>query len=58
MPEKNLKSKEKFGGKRFALIGAAGYIAPKHMRAIKDIGGRISKKQNYSTITKANESDR
>ncbi len=25
-------------GKRFALIGAAGYIAPRHMRAIKDTG--------------------
>ncbi|WP_236531682.1 hypothetical protein, partial [Pseudomonas syringae] len=24
--------------KRFALIGAAGYIAPRHMRAIKDTG--------------------
>ena len=22
--------------KRFALIGAAGYIAPRHMKAIKD----------------------
>ncbi|MBM3527068.1 MAG: Gfo/Idh/MocA family oxidoreductase [Alphaproteobacteria bacterium] len=27
--------------KTFALIGAAGYIAPRHMRAIKDIGGDI-----------------
>lgn len=25
-------------GRRFALIGAAGYIAPRHMRAIKDTG--------------------
>lgn len=24
--------------KNFALIGAAGYIAPRHMRAIKDTG--------------------
>lgn len=24
--------------KRFALIGAAGYIAPRHMKAIKDTG--------------------
>ncbi|HUG58455.1 MAG TPA: UDP-N-acetyl-2-amino-2-deoxy-D-glucuronate oxidase, partial [Candidimonas sp.] len=24
--------------KKFALIGAAGYIAPRHMRAIKDTG--------------------
>ena len=27
--------------KSFALIGAAGYIAPRHMRAIKDIGGDL-----------------
>ena len=27
--------------KRFALIGAAGYIAPRHMKAIKDIGGNL-----------------
>jgi UDP-N-acetyl-2-amino-2-deoxyglucuronate dehydrogenase len=27
--------------KRFALIGAAGYIAPRHMRAIKDTGNSI-----------------
>lgn len=26
---------------RFALIGAAGYVAPKHMQAIKDIGGQL-----------------
>jgi UDP-N-acetyl-2-amino-2-deoxyglucuronate dehydrogenase len=25
----------------FALIGASGYIAPRHMRAIKDIGGNL-----------------
>jgi UDP-N-acetyl-2-amino-2-deoxyglucuronate dehydrogenase len=28
-------------GKAFALIGAAGYIAPRHLRAIKDIGGDL-----------------
>ena len=28
--------------KNFALIGAAGYIAPRHMRAIKDTGNRVS----------------
>ncbi len=28
-------------GKLFGLIGAAGYIAPRHMKAIKDIGGRL-----------------
>lgn len=27
--------------KRFALIGAAGYIAPRHMKAIKEIGGEL-----------------
>lgn len=26
---------------RFALIGAAGYVAPKHIQAIKDIGGEL-----------------
>ena len=26
----------------FALIGAAGYIAPRHMRAIKDVGGNLA----------------
>lgn len=28
--------------KNFALIGAAGYIAPRHMRAIKDLGCNLS----------------
>lgn len=28
--------------KNFALIGAAGYIAPRHMHAIKDLGHRLS----------------
>lgn len=28
--------------KNFALIGAAGYIAPKHLRAIKDTGSHLS----------------
>jgi UDP-N-acetyl-2-amino-2-deoxyglucuronate dehydrogenase len=26
---------------RFALIGAAGFVAPRHMRAIKDVGGDL-----------------
>jgi UDP-N-acetyl-2-amino-2-deoxyglucuronate dehydrogenase len=26
---------------KFAIIGAAGYVAPRHMQAIKDIGGEI-----------------
>jgi UDP-N-acetyl-2-amino-2-deoxyglucuronate dehydrogenase len=28
--------------KRFALIGAAGYIAPRHMQAIRDTGNRLT----------------
>jgi UDP-N-acetyl-2-amino-2-deoxyglucuronate dehydrogenase len=27
---------------RFALIGASGYIAPRHMKAIKDTGNELS----------------
>lgn len=27
--------------KNFVLIGAAGYVAPKHMKAIKDVGGTL-----------------
>ena len=27
--------------KKFALIGAAGYIAPRHMKAIKELGGTL-----------------
>ena len=27
--------------KRFALIGAAGYIAPRHMQPIKDTGNQL-----------------
>ncbi len=27
--------------KSFALIGAAGYVAPRHMRAIRDVGGEL-----------------
>jgi UDP-N-acetyl-2-amino-2-deoxyglucuronate dehydrogenase len=26
-------------GRRFGLLGAAGYIAPRHLRAIRDVGG-------------------
>src|SRR5210317_2050582 len=32
---------EKITPKNFALIGAAGYIAPRHMRAIKDTGNNL-----------------
>jgi UDP-N-acetyl-2-amino-2-deoxyglucuronate dehydrogenase len=28
--------------KNFALIGAAGYVAPRHMRAIADTGNRLA----------------
>jgi UDP-N-acetyl-2-amino-2-deoxyglucuronate dehydrogenase len=28
--------------KSFALIGAAGYVAPRHMRAIREIGGELT----------------
>ena len=28
-------------GKRFALIGVAGYIAPRHLKAIKEVGGTL-----------------
>lgn len=27
--------------KKFALIGAAGYIAPRHLKAIRDVGGEL-----------------
>jgi len=27
--------------KKFALVGAAGYIAPRHIKAIKDVGGEL-----------------
>ena len=27
--------------KNFALIGAAGYIAPRHMKAIRDTGNEL-----------------
>jgi len=29
------------GKRRFALIGAAGFIAPRHMRAIKETGHEL-----------------
>ena len=28
-------------GKNFALIGVGGYIAPRHLRAIKDTAGAL-----------------
>jgi len=32
--------------KRFALIGAAGYIVPKHMKAIKETGNLLMAAKN------------
>jgi len=32
---------KRIGQKNFALIGAAGYIAPRHMRAIKETGNKL-----------------
>jgi UDP-N-acetyl-2-amino-2-deoxyglucuronate dehydrogenase len=32
---------EATGPRNFALIGAAGYVAPRHMRAIRDTGNRL-----------------
>ena len=31
----------RISGKNFALIGAAGYVAPKHMKAIADTGNNL-----------------
>ncbi len=28
--------------RRFALIGAAGYVAPRHMKAVKEVGGELA----------------
>ena len=33
---------ESMTGKRFALIGAGGYVAPRHLRAIKENGGILA----------------
>ena len=35
------KKNRRYKMKNFALIGAAGYIAPRHMRAIKDTGNNL-----------------
>ena len=40
--------------KNFALIGAAGYIAPRHMRAIKDTGHHMAVHVNPAFV-RANE---
>jgi UDP-N-acetyl-2-amino-2-deoxyglucuronate dehydrogenase len=36
-----MKEKDNTVAKNFALIGAAGYIAPRHMQAIRDTGNRL-----------------
>ena len=36
-----MTTRSEFHLKRFALIGAAGYIAPRHMKAIRDTGGEL-----------------
>lgn len=35
------KTGEQMAAKNFALIGAGGYIAPRHMKAIRDTGNRL-----------------
>ncbi len=37
----SIKDKTQITDKKFALIGASGYVAPKHMKAIKDTGNNI-----------------
>jgi UDP-N-acetyl-2-amino-2-deoxyglucuronate dehydrogenase len=39
MPDKNTKETKQI--KNFALIGAAGYVAPKHMKAIRDTDNHL-----------------
>ena len=34
-------NKNKYNMKHFALIGAAGYIAPRHIKAIADTGNNL-----------------
>ena len=38
---KNLINRSVVANKNFALIGAGGYVAPKHMKAIKDTGNNL-----------------
>jgi len=39
--EKNISNRSVVSNKNFALIGAGGYVAPKHMKAIKDTGNNL-----------------
>ena len=41
MPNTKSQEEKAINGKNFALIGAGGYVAPKHMRAIKDTGNHL-----------------
>jgi UDP-N-acetyl-2-amino-2-deoxyglucuronate dehydrogenase len=41
MSDERLQENRQIDGKNFALIGAAGYVAPKHMKAIKDTGNQL-----------------
>ena len=36
--------------KKFALIGAAGFIAPRHMKAIKDTGNELVAALDYEEL--------
>ena len=39
--EINMSNRSIVADKNFALIGAGGYVAPKHMKAIKDTGNNL-----------------
>ncbi|MDG5467692.1 Gfo/Idh/MocA family oxidoreductase [Deltaproteobacteria bacterium IMCC39524] len=41
MNDENLKELENTAPKNFALVGAGGYIAPRHMKAIRDTGNKL-----------------
>ena len=41
MPENDSDKRKVLNGKKIALIGAGGYVAPKHMKAIKDTGNQL-----------------
>lgn len=39
--------------KRFALIGAAGYVAPRHLKAISDLGQSLVTAMMCSTVSES-----
>lgn len=41
MSDKSVEEIEKMKPKNFALVGAGGYIAPRHMKAIRDTGNNL-----------------